>query len=109
MRNRGEKSTNSGCCSVMPGSGNRGSGAEESGNVIFAKREHVQKDRSPEAVETPDAKAAVYEERKEVTKKALKKDSPLCSIDGNPSIPEVRVQPGKCSQGQSQVWKQFCA
>ena len=88
----------------MPGSGNRGSDAEESGNVRFAKCEHVHKDFSPEAVETPDAKAAVDEERKEVTKKAHKKDRPLCSIDGNPSIPEVRVQPGKCSQGQSQMW-----
>ena len=57
----------------MLGSGNRGSCAEKSGNVRFAKREHVQKDLSSEAVETPDAKAAVDEERKEVTKKAHKR------------------------------------
>ena len=31
-------------------------------NVRLAKREHVQKDLSPEAMETPDAKAAVDEE-----------------------------------------------
>ena len=59
-------------------------------------------------MEIPDKKAAVVEERKEIKKEGTQKEGPLCSIDGHPPNPEVRVHPGECSKGQSQVWKQFC-
>ena len=77
-------------------------------NVWLTKREHVQKDTSHGAVETPDKQSCSVWGMKGDNKENTQKEDPLCSIDGHSSKSASTSIIRKCSENNLRcVWR-FC-